>query len=389
MLKLIRKNRVDWDLLMRVLSGELPENDPDFVSWLAEDEENQTLYKSLVTPDRKDARLFNTKKMYRKVESELFGKPAGKSVRILLAKYAAAVSILAFLSLSAYYLIDKQKSKNVTIQTENLSVLIEPGSKKALLVMEDGSSIELKDKFRLEKENGTVIENDTSGIVSFQQRKLEVKPEYHSIKVPLGGEYELKLADGTRVFINSGSILKFPSFFAGKERRVELEGEAYFEVEKSEIPFIVRIQNAEIEVLGTSFNVSAYNEDPSLNATLITGSILMKTASNDKGYQLHPGQNLNLDKNSEQVKIENVDTEIYTAWIRGEYIFRNQSMEDILDKLSKWYDFEIKFENVEIKKMRFTGSVNKKRPLRYFLRQIQEVTNLKFNEYGNMIEVYQ
>ncbi len=389
MLKLIRKNDVDWELLMKVLSGELPESDPDFVSWLAEDEENQKLYKSLTTPDRKDTRLFNTKKMYRKVESELFGKPAGKSIHNIWLKYAVAASILALLSFSAYYLIDKQKDKNFIAQAESSSVPIEPGSKKALLVMGDGSSLELKDEFQLEKDNGTVIKNDTFGIVSFQQHEQKAKPEYHSIKVPLGGEYELKLADGTHVFINSGSILKFPSFFDGKERRVELEGEAYFEVEKSEYPFIVTIQNNEIEVLGTSFNVSAYNEDLSLNATLVTGSILMKTASNDKGYQLHPGQNLNLDKISEQVKIENVDTEIYTAWIRGEYIFRNQPMGDILERLSKWYDFEMKFENMEIKKMRFTGSVNKKRPLRYFLHQIQEVTNIKFNEYGNMIEVYQ
>lgn len=383
--ELIKEKQVNWELLMQVLSGEKPDNHPDFIAWLEESEENRTLYAELSNDKIK---RFNTRKMYKKVKREITGQSPKRSFSPIY-RYAVAASVVLILSFTIYWGLGTKGSETLIAQEEALEEkAIEPGGKKAVLVLEDGSSVELKEIFTMIQNEGTVIRNDTTGVLAYNQKApTGKKAEIHTIKVPLGGEYELKLSDGTNVFVNSGSTLRYPVFFDGDIRKVELTGEAYFDVTKSGIPFVVTTPNADIHVLGTAFNVSAYANEKVLNTTLVTGSILLKTPTNANGYLISPGQNLSMEKETEQVKIENVNTDMYTAWIHGEYVFRNQSLEDILLKLSKWYDFDIDFDKPEIKKMRFSGSVEKKRALGYFFHQIESVTNLKFKEYGNKVKV--
>lgn len=270
-----------------------------------------------------------------------------------------------------------------------MSKNLEHGSTNAYLQSSRGQSIDLSETFQIEKEDGAIISNDTLGIVSFEKNNSDVKEiESHTIYVPKGGEYELILADGSRVHLNSETHLTFPSYFDGDRRQVELTGEAFFEIKKSSRPFIVQTASMHIEVLGTTFNVSAYQDELFTNTTLVEGSVRVYTQNEDSSFSLKPGDNLHMDKVSNDVFIQKVNTDIYTAWVKGEFMFRNQPLNDIFTQLARWYDFTIEYEDPAIRDMKFTGSAEKVRSLDYLLTLIGSVTNLKYRQNGNHIIMY-
>jgi Fe2+-dicitrate sensor, membrane component len=249
--------------------------------------------------------------------------------------------------------------------------------------------IDLSESFEVKKEDGTIISNNSQGIISFQKTKPVKKTiEQQTIYVPKAGEYELVLSDGSKVYLNSESQLTFPSYFEGDTRHVELLGEAYFEVKKDEKPFIIQTPDLIIEVLGTSFNVNAYKTNPYVNATLVEGSIRIHLPDNQETFLLNPEHNFQLDKLSDEISVQQVNTDIYTAWVKGEFVFRNQPLTEIFAQLERWYDFRIIYESPDIEKMRFTGSAEKVRPLNYLLDQIQAVTDIQYRPEGDKIILY-
>jgi len=267
--------------------------------------------------------------------------------------------------------------------------IFDPGSKKAYLLSMKGEKIDLSESFEVKKEDGTVISNKSEGVISFEKTKPVKKTiEQQTIYVPKSGEYELVLADGSKVFLNSESQLTFPSYFDGNTRRVELTGEAYFEVEKDGRPFIIQTPDLSIEVLGTSFNVNAYQANPYINTTLVEGSIRIHLPKKEESFLLKPEHNFRLDKLSDEISVQRVNTDIYTAWIKGEFMFRNQPLTEIFAQLERWYDFKIVYENSNIAKMRFSGSAEKVRPLNYLLNQIQAVTDIQYRSEGDKIILY-
>jgi ferric-dicitrate binding protein FerR (iron transport regulator) len=169
---------------------------------------------------------------------------------------------------------------------------------------------------------------------------------------------------------------------------VELTGEAYFEVKKGDTPFIVKTPEAQITVTGTSFNVNAYQDSKMFQTTLVEGSVQINMSDKPDTYTLRPGNNFTLSKNSDEISIQKVNTDRYTSWMRGELIFRNQPLDDIFTSLKRWYDFEIEYNSPAIRTMRFSGSVEKKRPLDYFLNQIQTVTEIRYKAEGEKIILY-
>lgn len=385
MFRLIKEKDIPWELLMRVLSGELSEDDPEFVMWLCEDDENPDLFRSLTDLQSQDAGLFDSEGMYKEIEKVLFRKKRFFSYYWL--KYVAVAILLIASSAFIFFYSSRTDQVQTTAQSLDNPVV---DSKMARLKLADGSFIELSEGFQVTREDGTVISNATTGSLVLNAGSAKaVQPEYHTIEVPIGGEYELQLSDGTHVYINSGSSLYFPSFFNEDTRHVKLTGEAYFEVKKDKDgkPFVVDVNDAAIWVFGTSFNVSAYKENKGIDATLVSGNIKMKITDNGEGYQVYPGQNLHYNRNNQSVNIENVDTDIYTAWMRGEFVFNNKRLEDIMNQLSRWYDFEIQYQDESLKNLRFTGAAKKTRSLDYVIYQIESVINIKFNADGNMVTV--
>lgn len=392
MLKIGKNNFSQWELLLKVLSGEMPENHPAFQCWLKENKENRKLYQNLMGKGQYNGISFDKEKMFNNI-SDTIGLDIQKRIPFYQKKwfkYAASFFALVSVGLSSYFVFNNHSDIPASIEyVKTEKNIFEPGSKKAYLLSSKGETIDLSESFELKNEDGTIISNKSEGIVHFQQNEtVKKKVEQHTIYVPKGGEYELLLADGSKVFLNSESKLVFPSHFEEDTRLVELTGEAYFDVKKDSKLFIVKTADMQIEVLGTSFNVNAYPENVSVNTTLVEGSVKVHVPDNPETFVLVPENNLTLHKSSNEISIRKVNTEIYTAWVKGEFVFRNQPLSEILTQLARWYNFKIEYENPAIKTMRFTGSAEKIRSLDYLLNQIQYVTDIKYKNEEDKIILY-
>lgn len=384
----IEKNIIDkWNLLLKVLSGEIPENDRHFQHWLHEDTENRKLYISLKEGKQNDE-LFDKDSIFNTISNKLSLNTETKKSLYQRKWFKYAVSSVAVIALSIITLNYFTPQENQTPEKVEKNIF-DPGSKKAYLLSMTGEKIDLSESFEVKKEDGTVISNNSEGIISFEKTTPVKKTiEQQTIHVPKSGEYELVLADGSKVFLNSESQLTFPSYFEGDARRVKLTGEAYFEVKKEGKPFIIETPDLSIEVLGTSFNVNAYQTNSYVNTTLVEGSIRILLPEKQETFLLQPDHNLRLDKLSDAISVQQVNTDIYTAWVKGEFAFRNQPLSEIFAQLERWYDFRIIYENQDIAKMRFSGSAEKIRPLNYLLNQIKAVTDIQYRSEGDKIILY-
>ena len=384
----IQKNSIDkWELLLKVLSEEIPEDNRDFQHWLNEDTENRKLYRSLKEGEQNEI-LFDKDQVFKNISNKL-SLNTEKKIPLYQKKWfkyaVSSVAVIALFIAGGYFTFHETATPPEKVEKN----IFDPGSKKAYLLSMKGDITDLSESFEVEKEDGMVISNNSEGVISFEKTTPVKKIiEQQTIYVPKSGEYELVLADGSRVFLNSESQLAFPSYFEGDTRRVELTGEAYFEVKKDGRPFIIQTPDLSIEVLGTSFNVNAYQTNPYVNATLVEGSIRIRLPEKQESFLLQPDHNFRLDKLSEEISVQQVNTDIYTAWVKGEFMFRNQPLAEIFAQLEKWYDFKIVYESPDIAKMRFTGSAEKARALNYLLDQIQAVTDIRYRPEEDKIILY-
>lgn len=267
---------------------------------------------------------------------------------------AAAIVLLVSTGYLGIKYFDPVHNEKLADQTN-----IEPGSKKAILMLGSNEKIELnnystdtlvRDEYSLKREGSTLIYNDLSEVAP-------AKEEYNSLITPRGGEYSVVLSDGTRVWLNAESELKYPVLFTGNERKVFLKGEAYFSVTKKEgQSFVVCSDKARITVLGTEFNVNNYEED-ALVTTLVKGSVVVAHANGGERH-LNPGQQAIVNKEGE-VEVHEVETELFTSWKDGYFVYRDIPLEEILKELSRWYDFTYFYQNNSLGNMVLTAKLRK------------------------------
>jgi ferric-dicitrate binding protein FerR (iron transport regulator) len=255
---------------------------------------------------------------------------------------AASVAGLIGLSIFFYTRLgsEKEAAKNEA-HTKPVND-VTPGGNKAVLTLADGSTIVLDDA-----QNGKLAQQGNTKVIKLNG-KLDYNASgssakeilYNTIATPRGGQYQIELPDGSQVWLNAASSLHFPTVFAGKERRVEITGEAYFEVAKDKsMPFIVKVNNAEVQVLGTHFNVMAYSDEAAVKTTLLEGSV--KFVSQNNSTVLKPGQQSQLAKDG-QVKVANeVDLDKVMAWKNGLFKFGGEDIETVCRQLARWYDVEV------------------------------------------------
>lgn len=206
-------------------------------------------------------------------------------------------------------------------------------------------------------------------------------PVYAEVETLRGESMTIELPDGTKVQLNSMSRLVYPDTFVGDERRVQLEGEAFFDVTKSDIPFIVSTPLMDIQVLGTVFNVSAYSGEEA-SAVLVEGSIKV-TSGEEAGCVLTPGMMATITDDSDDIKVEHVDTQFYTSWTKGRIDFRDERLEDIMTTLSHWYDFEVKYANDAVKDLRFGCSVNRYETIEPFIDHMVKTGKVSVKKNNN------
>jgi hypothetical protein len=273
----------------------------------------------------------------------------GRTKLFSFVRVAAAIIIIVF-SAGVYFYLNNKTGKTLAVTPTKSTPAgkkdIVPGSNKATLLLADGSALALDDE-----RNGEVTRQGNSKVIKIDG-KLAYNSSYlnsnevlyNTISTPRGGQYQVKLADGTLVWLNAASSLHFPTVFAGKERKVEITGEAYFEVAKNkDMPFIVVANGAEIQVFGTHFNVMAYNDESELTTTLLEGSV--KFVSGAESGMLVPGQQSQLSKSGRLRLVSNVDVNAVVAWKNGLFHFENAGIETVMKQLSRWYDVELVYQD--------------------------------------------
>ena len=209
---------------------------------------------------------------------------------------------------------------------------------------------------------------------------------YSEIKVPFGQMSQLKLSDGTKIWLNSGTTLRYPERFAENSRSVTIEGEAYFEVSKmAHKPFTVNTPDMKVEVLGTSFNLSAYPEDATTSATLVEGKIDIQTSAGKTIAHINAGQMATKNKTEPNIEIRNVKTAFYAAWIDGKIYFDDEPLDQIAVKLERWFNVEIVFANERLKSHRFTGTILKNKPVDQIMQALELISPIRFKHQVNAI----
>ncbi|WP_342328534.1 FecR family protein [Pedobacter sp. FW305-3-2-15-E-R2A2] len=309
-----------------------------------------------------------------------------KPSRMWWPRIAAAASIILCLG-TAYYFYQKT---DVTPSVSYAKNNILPGGNKAYLTLADGKRITLTNA-----KNGTLAQQPGVNITKTSDGELiysinDLKPEieaaknYNTIETPVGGQYQVVLPDGTKVWLNAASSLKFPSTFARLvNRKVDLRGEAYFEVAKNkQQPFIVKTAEQEVEVLGTHFNINTYKDEQGVKTTLLEGSVKIHNGVESKILKLGEQSTLT----NQRFMVKTIDVEEAIAWKKGYFYFNNENIESIMRKLSRWYNVEVQYEG-KIPNEGFYGTVSQTKNISQVLSILEKTKGVHFRIEGRRITV--
>lgn len=375
-------------LMARHLSGQLSNDErTEFEAWLHADPSNEELWQRIASEQEWESYLrlcasFDKEKGWAQVQRLIRLHRRKRMVRWCAA--AAAAILLPLLVIGMLWQEAAPQEDQLARATE---VSITPGKAQAILTLENGEQVALgceRDTAWL-TQRGVTVRTDSARIV---YRGAEQKTEegrqiaIHRVETPKGGEYSLLLSDGTRVRLNAMSSLRYPERFDGESRVVEMEGEAFFEVSKGERPFIVKSRGMKVEVLGTRFDLSAYENEP-WSTTLIEGKVKIHSPKGESCL-LHPEQQALLPEGG-GLQVRRVDTSIYTDWLKGKISFRDERLEEIMKVLSRWYDMEIAYAEEGLKELRFGCHLNRYDDILPFVKLLEETGKLRIHVEGRKL----
>ena len=328
----------------------------------SEDEETQW------TPTLDDS-LFTIKKQIKAGNAKIIPLPKRQWFRI------AAAAVLLAAIFTTYMLVKNPEQEQTVATVDTSGKNVHPGSNKAVLTLADGSTIFLQTAAKgfVAQQGETRIEKSAEGRLSY--KSLNEKPTnvlLNTVTTPRGGQYQVILSDGSMVWLNAASSLRFQAHFTGSERKVTLTGEAYFEVAKDAAsPFKVEVAGkGEVEVLGTHFNVNAYSDEAVVKTTLLEGKVKVKGPAGNHSEVLLPGQEAILDKKGQVLINRNADTEQAIGWKNGVFNFTNASLEVVMRQISRWHDVEVVFEG-QVAQLRFSGDIQRDLTLKQVLKLLE------------------
>lgn len=365
---------MEFILILKKINNTLSDQEKiEFYRWYSESKRHRDFY--LKVKNNKDSYeyLFNEEKNWSSIEKKI------RNSRANIWKYYAAASI-ALLFSAAYFFnpVTNKKQVPVTISANKVE------NNKTILTLSDGGEVVLEENQSFENSN-IKSQGKSLAYKSVEENGSEteeIKIEYNYLTVQRGGEFSLILEDGTKVWLNSKTKLKYPvNFIKGKPREVELVyGEAYFEVSPSKNhsgdSFKVINSFQKINVLGTHFNVKAYPEEDEVLTTLVEGKVMVE--SKDSKIYLKPNQQLLLNKINLEAEVKEVNANEEIAWIRGYFNFNNTSLEQIARVLERWYDVDITIENKQIGDVKFNGVLRKKQDIHFVLKAITNTSNVTY-----------
>lgn len=378
-----------YDLIARKLDdGLLPMEETELSDWLAEDVKHEEVYAE-IKKIRDRTKLLHrdfapdTEHVLKRIKRE--------RVRQIGFRYWWKYAALFILPLSVALVLWQGMKNEAEEEHRQFSAVSRPGGERAILKLYNGKTVVLDSTMKsslIAHEANVRIEMDSNHLLRYSSHdsiEMANDNKNNELIIPKGGEYQVVLADGTKVWLNSASRLIYPQSFMGKERRVVLSGEAFFDVtHDAERPFVVETSRMNVKVLGTRFNVNDYDDNEEVSTTLVNGSVEI-VSGDQQAFRLVPGEQA-YGKENELEKRE-VNVRLYTSWIDGKFLFNNTELEEIAKQISRWYDVEIFFSSESVKKVRFTGAIVKLKPLEDLVRMIESTSQVRFSVKGRTIVI--
>ena len=375
---LSKRYRIARLIVRQIIEGADAPMDKELEEWLAESEDNQREYEDIRRRLREDLRQKEESlapAAWKKTERRL---PKRRTLR-RIAQWAAAACVAFAMGAGAFLWMQAEEEVPVTVSTNTKSY-------QAVLILGDGERVTLNDSTRqfITEKAGTRISTE-GNTVRYEAQEESETTEMHTLLIPRGGEFHMELADGTQVWLNSESKLTYPARFTGGTREVAMEGEVCFQVAKNEAqPFIVRTGGMAVKVLGTVFNVDAYPDNGRIATTLVEGKVEIQAG--DEKQTLLPDQQAILEK-GKGIEVKKVYAEDYISWIGGVFHFTEASLEEIMQKLSRWYNFEFFFANADVKDAHFTLNIRRYENVSDILSKIEKTGRAHFNINGRTVVV--
>lgn len=385
MAQMEEQNLISW-LICKQMIGTITEEELQVLDeWRKQSEYNEAAYQRLQDTDRQTleyrrSKLINYQRplddMKRRLglEESVAEKPRAHSAVVYKLISAAAVLLLIFGATYYFRQSDMKSEKEQTTVVAKTEIL--PGRTQAVLTLDNGKQVEL----------GADVQSNTKAIAEITDGEAIA---FNNLKTPRGGEFKVTLEDGTEVWLNADSRLRYPETFDGGERRVEVSGEAYFKVAKNaEKPFYVVSGGQEVRVYGTEFNVHAYDDEPTIFTTLVEGSISLRPVGGNKSeLMLTPGKQALFNKGDASATVRKVDTEVVTSWLNGIFVFEDQSLEQIMRTLSRWYDFEYEFADQQVASTVFMGSIPRYGSFGEVVEIFQKLGGIRLHQRGRKVVI--
>lgn len=377
------------DLIVKKIRGVITaEEQTELDTWIKMSHENAQVFNRAIDPEVQRSKLevyqlFNKKKVWSDLEKELFPTKTRFLPTNRFLRYAAAIILpLMVLGGSIYFYSNRTNEFSFA----ELDTEIQPGSSKAVLILSDGKAIDLeKDGAAHNIREGSSTISNLNQVLSYASIEDNLTQEqiYNELRIPTGGNYRLDLSDGTVVWLNSESSLRFPVSFTDSTRDVYLEGEGFFEVSPNGKPFVVHANDMDVRVLGTSFNVSAYPDGSDFKTTLVEGSVKLEIRDDNNELTmeklLKPNDQGVWQRSSSDLSVSSVNTSFYTSWMQGKIEFNNEDLGMVMLRLSRWYGFTYQFENPEARKYHFSARLNQDEKISSILEMLEMTTDVKFD----------
>ncbi len=376
----------DASLIKKSLIKDLSDKEQKELDQLLDDQSLQDVYKELsdrgyLKKQFMEYEKYSSQKAYRE-----FKERRGHSGRIRIVRWVAVVAAVWVLALGVTLWMTFGKKENVA-PLPVASKIIPAGEKKATLTLADGTEVHVEEiTAQILQEKGMNIEYRNGEIVYHKSEEKTTEVVYNKLEVPRGGECMIKLDDGTKVWVNAETKLKYPVTFVGDRREVVLEGEAFFDVAKNEKPFIVKTSFGDVRVLGTAFGISAYASEPESYTTLVRGKVSVEREG-IKPVVILPGEQVVTFKDGKMIKQE-VDVEEFVGWKDGIYVFKEKSLGEIMKTLERWYNISVDFQDKSLVDLPFTGNLKRYDDINVFFDALTRTGDMKYRVEGNQVILF-
>ncbi|MDP4206930.1 MAG: FecR family protein [Bacteroidota bacterium] len=386
---------IDYELIIREINQKLlPEEKHAFEEWINESDEHLKLFNSIRKYYSGEIELqeidnqtltHDWLNLKEKMDSLNTISGSGKKIFMSLLKYAAILILISTIGILWFNKRSPQRTTS-SIALVNKKPVVK--TKGTVIILSNGNVVAGNKSFSLKEEDGTQVTN-TNNKLSYYGNAGNNAVSYNTIKVAHGERFEVVLADGSKVVLNSGSSFTYPTSFSGKNREVTLFGEAFFSVTKNKHqPFVVNAPNVHVEVLGTKFNVLNYVGESYSKTTLVEGKVKIKDRANNPVCSLTPGEQYAYNTISTEGSVQRVNTSVNTAWMEGRIACENEYLESIMKRIGRQFDLSIEFEQSQLKYIKLSADLPAFKDYHKVLYLIEESSGVHMKVVSNKILIY-